>query len=101
MFIPHSTETALLLIVVSMLCWASWPNLLRALPQWRLEFFYVDYTLGFLLTVLLIGATAGSAGGFGLDFLDRFATAGMRRPASRYSLDSFGILAISFCSTAS
>ena len=78
MFIPHSTETALLLIVVSMLCWASWPNLLRALPQWRLEFFYVDYTLGFLLTVLLIGATAGSAGGFGLDFLDRFATAGMR-----------------------
>ena len=44
MFVPHSPRTALLLIVVSMVCWASWPNLLRALPRWRLEFFYVDYT---------------------------------------------------------
>jgi len=77
MFVPRSPQTALLLIVVSMVCWASWPNLLRALPHWRLEFFYVDYTLGFLLTVLLIGVTAGSTG-TGLDFLDRVAAAGGR-----------------------
>ena len=77
MFAPHSPQTALLLIVVSMVCWASWPNLLRALPHWRLEFFYVDYTLGFLLTVLVIGMTAGSTG-TALDFLDRVAAAGGR-----------------------
>lgn len=77
MFVPHSPQTALLLIVVSMVCWASWPNLLRALPHWRLEFFYVDYTLGFLLTVLVIGMTAGSTG-TALDFLDRVAAAGGR-----------------------
>jgi glucose uptake protein len=77
MFVPHSPQTALLLIVVSMVCWASWPNLLRALANWRLEFFYVDYTLGFLVTVLLIGVTAGSSGA-GLDFLGRVAAAGSR-----------------------
>ena len=60
MFIPQTSATALLLIVVSMLCWGSWPNLLKLLPRWRLEYFYVDYTLGFLLTVIVIGATAGS-----------------------------------------
>jgi len=64
-----------------MFCWASWPNLLRACPQWRLEFFYVDYTLGFLITVILIGATAGSNDLLGLDFIDRVAAAGTREAA--------------------
>jgi len=78
MFIPETSQTALLLIVVSMLGWGSWPNLLKALPQWRLEYFYVDYTLGFLVTMLIVGATAGSSGLFGLEFVDRLANAGAR-----------------------
>jgi glucose uptake protein len=78
MFTPASSSTALLLIVVSMLCWGSWPNLLKMLPGWRLEYFYFDYTIGFLLAMLVIGATAGSAGVVGFDFLDRLAAAGQR-----------------------
>jgi glucose uptake protein len=81
MFIPQTSEVALLLIVVSMLCWGSWPNLLKLLPQWRLEYFYVDYTLGFLLTVILIGATAGSSGLFGFEFVDRMLDAQAREIA--------------------
>jgi glucose uptake protein len=75
MFTPQSTTVALLLIVVSMLCWGSWPNLLKALPEWRLEYFYVDYTIGFLLTVILISATAGSPGPVGFEFVDRLLSA--------------------------
>jgi len=75
MFVPQSSTVALLLIVVSMVCWGSWPNLLKAMPGWRLEYFYVDYTLGFLIAMFAIGATAGSAGAFGLDFIERLTTA--------------------------
>jgi glucose uptake protein len=78
MFTPASSSTALLLIVVSMLCWGSWPNLLKALPGWRLEYFYFDYTIGFLLAMLLIGATAGSTSLVSFDFLDRLLAAGSR-----------------------
>jgi glucose uptake protein len=75
MFIPESSLSALLLIVLSMLCWGSWPNLLKALPGWRLEYFYIDYTLGFLMTVIVLAATAGSAGAFGFEFLERLLDA--------------------------
>jgi len=75
MFLPQDSHTALLLIVVSMLCWGSWPNLLKALPGWRLEYFYVDYTLGSVAAVLFIGATAGSAGIFGTEFMGRLMDA--------------------------
>jgi glucose uptake protein len=75
MLLPQSPTIALLLIVVSMLCWGSWPNLLKALPRWRLEYFYVDYTLGFLAAIVLVGATAGSGGILGMEFADRLFAA--------------------------
>jgi glucose uptake protein len=75
MLLPQDSQTALLLIVVSMLCWGSWPNLLKALPGWRLEYFYVDYTLGFLAAMFLIGITAGSTGGIGFEFVHRLSDA--------------------------
>jgi glucose uptake protein len=78
MTIPQTPEIALLLIVVSMVCWGSWPNLLKALPGWRLEYFYIDYTLGFLATMLLLAATLGSGSAVGMEFLDRLAAAGTR-----------------------
>ena len=81
MFTPESSTIALLLIVVSMLCWGSWPNLLKVLPGWRLEYFYLDYTIGFLLAMLVVGATAGSTGPVGLDFVDRLLAAGSREAA--------------------
>ncbi|MBI2994496.1 MAG: hypothetical protein HYY48_10035 [Gammaproteobacteria bacterium] len=75
MFLPQDPQTALLLIVVSMFCWGSWPNLLKALPEWRLEYFYIDYTLGFLAAILLVAATAGSTGVVGTEFLGRLLDA--------------------------
>ncbi len=85
MFIPHSSVTALLLIVVSMLCWGSWPNLLKALPGWRLEYFYLDYTLGFLLAMILVGATAGSTGLVGSEFVGRLIHASSTEAALAFT----------------
>ena len=84
MYIPQTFLAALLLIVVSMLCWGSWPNLSKALPNWRLEYFYLDYMFGGVLTAILLAATMGSSGVFGLDFVGRLHEAGMREIISAF-----------------
>jgi len=62
MYLPSSYATALVLMLTSMVCWGSWPNFLKKLPGWRLEYFYIDYSLGFLITALVFGVTLGSGG---------------------------------------
>jgi len=66
-------------MLISMVCWGSWPNFLKKLPGWRLEYFYIDYTLGFLITAVLYGVTLGP--GDGLGFLDVVSHAGAREAA--------------------
>src|SRR5271157_3138015 len=45
MYTPQTYFAALVLVVISMLCWGSWANLPKALPKWRFEYFYLDFTL--------------------------------------------------------
>lgn len=79
MYAPETYGVALVLMLTSMVCWGSWPNLLKKLPGWRLEYFYVDYTAGFLLTAIVLGLTLGSAGEPGEPgFLQAVAGAGTR-----------------------
>jgi glucose uptake protein len=61
-YYPPDYATALVMMLISMLCWGSWPNFLKKLPDWRLEYFYIDYSLGFLITALVFGFTMGSGG---------------------------------------
>jgi glucose uptake protein len=60
LFIPHSYATALLLMVLSMVCWGSWANTQKADSAWRFELFYLDYSAGLLLCALLAGLTLGN-----------------------------------------
>jgi len=46
MYVPQTYHAALILMLTSMVCWGSWPNFLKKLPAWRLEYFYFDFTLG-------------------------------------------------------
>ena len=68
MYVPQTYGAALFLMLASMVCWGTWPNFLKKLPAWRLEYFYFDFTLGFLLTSLVYGIALGpgsdSAAGF-------------------------------------
>jgi glucose uptake protein len=79
MYVPQTYSTALILMLTSMVCWGSWPNFLKKLPGWRLEYFYIDYTLGFLITALLYGIFIGP--GDGLGFFDVLFQAGAREAA--------------------
>jgi len=59
MFIPQTYAVALLMMMLSMLCWGSWANTQKATGIWRFELFYWDYVWGILLCTVLIGLTFG------------------------------------------
>ncbi len=62
MIIPATYAVALLLMILSMLCWGSWANTFKLAGQWRFELFYLDYSLGVLLAAALAAVTFGSMG---------------------------------------
>lgn len=68
MFQPQTYTMALLLMLLSMFCWGSWANTMKACPGYRFQLFYWDYVLGLLAGALLWGLTLGSLGGNGTPF---------------------------------
>lgn len=70
MFIPESYTLAIILCVITMLCWGSWGNTQKlAGKSWRFELFYWDYVIGILLFSLILGFSMGSTGEHGRGFL--------------------------------
>ncbi len=71
MTIVESYAVAVVLCVVTMLCWGSWANTQKlASKEWRFELFYWDYAIGVVLFSLLLAFTLGSTGTAGRSFLD-------------------------------
>jgi glucose uptake protein len=69
MFIVHSYSLAVVLCVITMLCWGSWANSRKlASREWRFELFYWDYAFGVVLVTLVLGLTLGSNGVEGRPF---------------------------------
>ncbi|MCC6590143.1 MAG: hypothetical protein IT168_25855 [Bryobacterales bacterium] len=61
--IPTTYITALLLTILTMLCWGSWANTTKlAGSRWRFELFYYDFALGLLLAAGLLALTFGTFG---------------------------------------
>jgi glucose uptake protein len=70
MFIPQSYTLAIILCIITMICWGSWGNTQKLTGKsWRFELFYWDYVLGILLFSLLLGFTLGSTGESGRGFV--------------------------------
>ena len=76
MYIVESYTVAVILTVITMLCWGSWANTQKlAAKTWRFELFYWDYVLGILLFSLILGHTLGSSGSQGMGFTDNLRQA--------------------------
>ncbi len=76
MFIPQSYSLAVILCIVTMLCWGSWGNTQKLSGKsWRFELFYWDYVIGILIFSLLLGFTLGSIGENGRSFTADIAQA--------------------------
>jgi glucose uptake protein len=70
MIIIDSYAVAVVLCVVTMLCWGSWANTLKlASREWPFPLYYWDYAVGLVLTSLVLGLTIGSAGAEGRSFV--------------------------------
>lgn len=76
MFIVNSYSSAIVLCVITMLCWGSWANTQKlSTKKWSFQLFYWDYSLGVLLLSLLLAFTLGSSGNQGRSFLPDLAQA--------------------------
>jgi glucose uptake protein len=77
MFIVESYSTAVMMCIITMLCWGSWANTQKlAGRHWRFELFYWDYALGVLIFSAILGLTLGSSGSQGRPFLEDICQAG-------------------------
>ncbi len=78
MFIVESYAIAMLMCVITMLCWGSWANTQKlASKEWKFQLFYWDYSIGVLLLTLVLALTMGSIGSQGRGFLEDFLQAEM------------------------
>jgi glucose uptake protein len=70
MVLVESYPVAMLMCVITMLCWGSWANTQKlASKEWRFQLFYWDYAIGVLLLALVLAFTLGSMGGAGRGFI--------------------------------
>ena len=85
MVIVESYTVAVILCIITMLCWGSWANTQKlASKEWRFQLFYWDYALGVLILALVLAFTMGSIGESGRSFLDDIAQAHKRSLASAF-----------------
>ncbi len=71
MIIVSSYSIAILLLVISMLCWGSWANTQKlASKSWAFQLFYWDYVLGLVILSLILGLSLGSTGAEGRGFVE-------------------------------
>lgn len=76
MYVVESYPLAVLLCVVTMLCWGSWANTQKlASKEWGFPLFYWDYTLGVIILSLAFGLTLGRNGENGQAFIPNLANA--------------------------
>jgi len=81
MVLPHTYLAALLVTILSMICWGSWANTQKLTGRWRFELFYFDYTFGVLAAAIIAAFTFGSLGFDGFLFMDDLMRAGRRNMA--------------------
>src|SRR6202046_5670972 len=69
MFTPLTFSAALLMMIVSAICWGSWANTYKGVKNYRFELFYWDYAIGIFVMSLILALTMGSSGHDSSSFL--------------------------------
>lgn len=63
MFVPSTFAIALLMTILSTICWGSFANTFKGTRNYRFELYYWDYGLGIFLIALVLALTMGSYAG--------------------------------------
>src|ERR1700720_2405753 len=75
MFTPQSSSVALVMMVITAVCWGSWANTYKGVKNYRFELFYWDYATGIFVMSLLLALTMGSTGHDASSFLNNVRSA--------------------------
>ncbi len=76
MFIVNSYNLALIMCVITMICWGSHANMLKMQSKgYSYSYYYWDQAIGYFLLPLLLALTMGSIGESGQPFLSNLAQA--------------------------
>jgi glucose uptake protein len=75
MYTPQSLTVALLMMIISAICWGSWANTYKGVKNYRFELFYWDYAIGIFLMSLILAFTMGSAGHDASSFVNNVQSA--------------------------
>lgn len=75
MFLPATFFAALLMTIISTVCWGSFANTFKGTRNYRFELYYWDYALGIFLISLALAFTMGSSAGGPTAFLANFHAA--------------------------
>src|SRR5688572_2540233 len=85
MVLIESYPIAVLMCIITMICWGSWANTQKlASKEWRFQLFYWDYCIGVLLLTLLFAFTLGSMGESGRSFVDDLRQADIKYIGSAF-----------------
>lgn len=61
MFAPHTFAAALMMTIVSTICWGSFANTLKLTRNFRFELYYWSYAVGIFLCSVVLALTLGSS----------------------------------------
>lgn len=75
MFVPHTLGIALLMMIMSAICWGSWANTFKGVKNYRFELFYWDYAIGIFLISVALAFTLGSTTNDASSFLNNVRAA--------------------------
>ncbi len=79
MVVIQSYPLAVMMCVLTMVCWGSWANTQKlASKEWKFQLFYWDYSIGVLLLTLILALTMGSIGSGGRGFFADLGQAGLK-----------------------
>jgi glucose uptake protein len=62
MFTPQTFSAALIMTIISTICWGSWANTYKGVKNYRFELFYWDYAIGIFVISLILALTMGNTG---------------------------------------
>ena len=76
MILPPNYAVALALLIFGALCLGGWVNTFKIGAKWRYELYYLDFSLGVVVTALILAFTLGSLGYDGFTLADDVMHAG-------------------------
>jgi glucose uptake protein len=75
MFVPSTFAVALVMIIISTICWGSFANTFKGTKNYRFEIYYWDYAVGIFVIAVILALTMGSAAGGPAAFLPNLRAA--------------------------